>query len=130
MKQQNKCTYSIWLLVLIVILTTLIVGAALKIMQNQQNPLPAQNGWVTYESQNGFSFQHPKGYGVNETIDPEDPENTIVHIVKLDENGEFAQVPPSLQINVSPGSVSFALWEGREWEGYTEIIGTFKFDGY
>ncbi len=119
---------NLWLIILVVILTALMTTAALLLWQNQQNPTPSQNGsWVTYESQNGFSFQHPKGYGVNETIDPEDPENTIVHIVKLDENGEFEQVPPSLQINVSPSSVSFSLWEGAKWDGYPEIIGTFKF---
>lgn len=117
---------NLWLIISVIILTALITAASLLLWQNKQIQPSAQNGdWLTYESQNGFSFQHPKGYGVNETTDSEDPENTIVHIVKLDENGEFAQVPPSLQINVSKNSVSFTLWEGMPWEGYPEIIGTF-----
>ena len=129
MKQHKTCNYNIWLFILIVVLTTLVVSVGLRLWQNQQVQAPVQtenSNWITYESQNGFSFQHPEGYGVNETNDPEDSQKIIIHIVQLDENGEFAQSPPLLQINVSQNSVSFALWEGREWEGYPEIISTFK----
>jgi hypothetical protein len=113
---------NIWLYVLIVVITALVVSAGLKLWQPQET----QNNWITYESQKGFSFQHPQGYGVNEIIDFDNPGNIIIHIVEIDENGEFVEgIVPSLQINVSQNSVSFALWEGRPWEGYPEIINTF-----
>lgn len=122
----KKCN-NIWLFILTVVVTALVVSAGMQLWQSQE----AQSDWVTYESQNGFSFKHPQGFGVNETIDPENPENIIIHIVEVDENGDFVEgVVPSLQINVSKNSVSFALWEGRPWEGYPEIIKTFNKLGF
>lgn len=128
MKQYKQ---SFWLFILIAILTAVIVSAGIDFWKGQQEPKPEEviehEDWATYKSQKGFSFMHPKGFGVNEVSDPENAQNTIIHIVELDENGDFAEgVVPSLQINVSPGSVSFTLWEGRDWEGYPEIIGTFE----
>jgi len=126
----KKCKHIPWLFILTAVLTALIVSLGINFWKGQvETQTTEPENWITYTSENGFTFMHPEGFGVNETIDPENTENTIIHIVELDENGDFAEgVVPSLQINVSPNSVSFALWEGRDWEGYPDIIGTLKFD--
>ena len=79
------------------------------------------NGWLTYTSEQGFSFDYPEGYEVSENVDPENSEITNVFI----SSGEG---PPNLQINISPYSVSFSLWEGIPWDGYPEIVKTFEME--
>lgn len=99
-------------------------------LEKSTQQLPTQQiqfaDWLTYESENGFSFKYPKGYGVTET--PTD-DSILVFIVQTDENGDFMEsVTPSFQITVSDYGVSFSLWEGMEWEGYPDIIKTFERD--
>lgn len=82
------------------------------------------SAWETYISDEGFSFSYPHGYSISETKDGND---VMVFIVEADENGDpVPNVIPSLQINVSPNSISFALWEGRPWEGFPKIVETFE----
>jgi len=122
-------------IILTVIITAIVVGAGVYFWQKTQQPadtipLTEQTdleNWIEYKSDKGFSFKHPPGYGVNEVADPENPDNTIIHIVKTDESGEFILgVTPSLQITVSQNAVSFALWEGMPWEGFPTIVETFR----
>jgi hypothetical protein len=80
--------------------------------------------WETYTSEEGFSFRHPDGYTASETKDGDD---VMVFIVEADEKGEpLENRPPIMQINVSDNSISFALWEGRPWEGFPKIVETFE----
>ncbi len=122
-------------IILTVIITAIITGGGVYYWQKTQQPADTMplteytdlENWIEYKSNKGFSFKHPQDYGVNETADPENPQKTIVHIVKTDETGEFVQdVTPSLQINVSQNAVSFALWEGMPWEGFPKIVETFR----
>jgi hypothetical protein len=129
----TQCKLCTWLTLIAVIIVAFVAGLGINLWTNQTVEVTGEvtevaehQGWVEYKSDKGFSFKHPEGYGVNETNDPENPQNTIVHIVVIDETGDFAEIPPFLQINVSSNLVSFALWEGREWEGYPDIIRTFS----
>ena len=120
--------------ILIIIITAILVGGTTyfllnsSITEKSKEIVPEQEhqDWTTYTSDKGFSFQYPQGHKVTEQEDPENPEITIIFITEIDENGEFITGPPSLQINISENSVSFSLWEGIYWEGYPDIIGTYK----
>lgn len=122
-------------IILAIILALIITGAGLYLWQKNLQPKEAIpiteqkdfENWIEYKSNKGFSFKYPPGYGVNETQDPQNPQNTIIHIVKTDESGEFVQgATPSLQINVSENLISFALWEGMPWQGFPKIVETFR----
>lgn len=151
MEQQNS--QSIWKTVFVIIIAAVVAAggvywwqslatkkvqdkmasrqqALLQQIEDLKNNIPqvkeTRSDWKTHVSGKGFSFQHPPGHKVNEVTDPEDPNNTIVHIVAVDEKGKPLQRPPVLQINVSPNAVTFSLWEGIPWDGFPEIVETFR----
>lgn len=151
MEQQNS--RSIWTTILIIIITAVVVGGGVywrqsSVMKKVQDEMASrqqtllqqiddlqnniaqlqetQSDWQTYVSEKGFSFQYPPGHDVNEVTDPENPNNTIVHIVAVDEKGKPMQGPPVLQINVSQDAITFSLWEGIPWDGFPEIVETFR----
>lgn len=107
------------------LITALITTGGLYLWQTTECPQKSPEAafvtsdWLTYESENGFSFMYPPGYDVSENTDPENPDITNVFIAG-------AEGPPVLQMNVSDYSVSFSLWEGAPWKGYPEIVNTFK----
>lgn len=110
-------------IILITALITAIIAVA-GTMYFMQQPVTESDtsDWLTYNSEKGFSFKYPPGNEVNESIDSENPDTTIVFISSTESGNMF----PALQINVSPYMVSFSLWEGLEWEGYPKIIETFR----
>lgn len=80
--------------------------------------------WETYTSDEGFSFKIPDGYTVSET---KGDDETMAFVVEADEYGKpLEDRPPVMQINVSDNNISFALWEGRPWEGFPKIVETFE----
>lgn len=80
--------------------------------------------WETYISDEGFSFKIPDGYTVSET---KEGDEVMAFVVEEDEDGQpLKDRPPALQINVSDTNISFALWEGRPWEGFPKIVETFE----
>jgi hypothetical protein len=151
MEQQNS--QSIWKTVFVIIITAVVAGGGVywrqssvakkaqdkmvsrqrallqKIEDLQSNIVQVQetrSDWQTYVSGKGFSLRYPPGHEVNEVTDPENPNNTIVNIVAVDEKGKPMQRPPALQINVSQDAITFSLWEGMPWDGFPEIVETFR----
>ncbi len=149
---ERQKSLSIWTVILVII-TAVVVGggvywqqsSAIKKIQDEmvskQRTLQQQikdlqsdtakvqetrSGWQTYVSNKGFSFQYPPGHKVNEVTDPENPSNTIIHIVVIDDKGKPVSRPPVLEINVSSNAVAFSLWEGIPWDGFPEIVETFS----
>lgn len=99
----------------------------IKDLQNDISQIQeTRSDWQTYVSNKGFSFQYPPGHEVSESTNPENPNSTIVHIVAVDEKGKPVSRPPVLEINVSSNAVTFSLWEGIPWDGFPEIVETFR----
>ncbi|MFC1748992.1 hypothetical protein ACFL2V_09330 [Pseudomonadota bacterium] len=117
-------------LILIIAITAIITFGGTVMWQKsgvERPEIVAQEtaDWLTYTSENEFSFKFPPGYLIGETTSPENADTTVVFISTVME--EDRDPVPVLQINVSAYSVSFSLWEGLEWEGYPAVISTFKY---
>lgn len=103
-----------------VIITIIITISAVFMWQNQNPTIDETADWLTYTSEEGFSFKYPEGFTVSENVDPEDSEVTNIFVVEAENR------PPVLQINVSKNSITFSLWEGAAWSGFPKIVETFE----
>ena len=117
----KKCNNNLGISVIIAAITAIVVVVLITGVQEKPTD---REGWTTYTSEKGFSFQHPENVKASER-DIENSDETWVTIVA--ENAEVGGDVPYAVIQVSPIRVSFALWEGLQWLDFPGVIESFEF---